>query len=497
MSKIFELPAYGWCPRKDQMPIWNAMMRPDFRRGNIVAHRRWGKDELALQCLSVKAMERVGSYFYALPEYEQARKAIWTMVNWRTKRTRIDDAFPPEIVAKRDDDAMFLKLDSGSTIQLVGSDRVDSLVGGGQIGIIMSEAALSNPKAVDFFRPILEESGGWELQISTPRGKNFFYREHLAATEDMRSGDPTVFAAYLPADKTNVFSFDQLARIKMDYVRKHGKALGEALFNQEYGCSFNAAVIGAVWPEETSHLELEGRVRPIPHDRRFPVTTSWDIGVSVTDPTVILFWQEIHGRHRLIDAHEGYQIGLETYVALLKHKHQELGYNYGLHLGPHDIQNREWLRGVQRIDEAKRLGLHFKRVPNTRVKTQISAAAQMLRMVEVNENNVDAMAAFDHWKQYSFPESKTGVVITTPKHDEHSHASSAMMTYSVYHASKLGVVVGDGDPSLHSNTDALGGGQKFDPRRFGDAPYGGEHSVSAMMRGTPNYGGKPRGGAFG
>lgn len=488
-DKVFELPAYGWKPRRDQMPSWQTLMNTDFRRGSIVAHRRFGKDELGLQTVAVKAMERVGSYWYAMPEYEQARKAIWNMVNWRTQRTRIDDAFPPEIVAHRDNETMFLRLESGSTVQLIGSDRVDSLVGGGQIGIVMSEAALSNPKALQYFRPILEESGGWELQISTPRGKNHFYRSVLANAEDEANGDKGVFNALLPADKTDVFPVHQLHRIKMDLIREHGQKLGEAIFNQEYMVSFNAAVIGSVWGDELTELELEGRCGTFRHDRRFPVNTSWDLGVG--DPTVILFWQDIGGRHRLIDAFESTDLGIDTYINVLKEKRETLHYTYGIHVGPHDLAQREKLRGVSLKDGARRMGLEFKQMPNTRIKTQISVGAQLLRQVEVNEGNADAMDAFEKFKAYHYPLNKaTGEIVATPVHDGASHASSALMTYALYHASKLGVQVGDGD-------NGLGGGlnQKFDPRKYGggQVPYGHDGTVSAMMRGN----GTPRRGAFG
>lgn len=492
----FQLPAYNWNPRRDQVPIWRRIMSPDFRKGVVVGHRRYGKDELGLQATAVKAMERVGSYWYALPEYAQARKMIWEMVNWRTKRTRIDDAFPPEIVARRDNQTMMLWLESGSTVQLIGSDQVDSLVGGGQVGIVMSEAALSNPKALQFFRPILEESGGWELQISTPRGKNHFHRAYTAALEDMRAGDPGVVAALMDATKTDVFPAHQMHRIKMDLIREHGRKMGEAIFEQEYMCSFTAAIIGAVWGDECQELENQGRVRPLPHDRRLPVVTSWDIGVG--DPTSILFFQDTGARLRLIDAFESSDLGLDTYVSVLKEKHQKLGYIFGRHVGPHDIQQREWIRGVSRMDEAKRLGLIFKRMPQTRIKTQIAVGAQLIHMMEINSESPEALAAFEHFKAYHYPISNTtGDIVATPVHDEHSHASSALMTMALDQAARLGVNLAQMDPELSGNTDALGGGQKFDPRGFGNAPYGGEHSVSAMMRGTPNYGGKPRGGAFG
>ena len=45
-----------------------------------IAHRRWGKDEVALNVTRTKALQRPASYWHALPEYAQARKAIWAAV---------------------------------------------------------------------------------------------------------------------------------------------------------------------------------------------------------------------------------------------------------------------------------------------------------------------------------------------------------------------------------------------------------------------------------
>lgn len=484
MTNSFALPAYGWNPRRDQVPIWKKLISPDFRRGSIVGHRRYGKDELGLQMTAIKAMSRVGSYWYCLPEYEQARKAIWEMVNWRTQRARIDDAFPPEIVSSRDEKGMLLRLTSGSTVQLIGSDRVDSLVGGGQIGIVMSEASLSNPAALQFFRPILEESRGWELQIATPRGKNHFYNSYKAIKEDMDAGMPGMVAALRTANDTDVYGTDQLFRIKMDLIREHGHTVGTSLFEQEYLCSFDAAVIGAVWSKEINELQLEGRVGKFGHDRRFPVSTSWDIGVG--DATVILFWQKIGSAYRLIDGYEATGIGLDSYVEQLKEKKRLHGYMYSYHQGPHDVKQREWVRGLSRMEEARRLGLIFKRTPNTRVKTQIAAGSQLIRQMQVNEDSPGAMNAFEHFKGYKFPVSNTGVITPTPLHDEHSHASSALMTMAVSEAAALGVAVAEPDEDLGGG---LGVADKFDPRQYDTrGAFGGGGIARTQNRGVTAFG---------
>ena len=150
-----------------------------------------------------------------------------------------------------------------------------------------------------------------------------------------------------------------------------------------------------------------------------------------------------------------------------------------------------WRTSDAVCDEAKRLGLEFKRMPNTRLNTQIVAGAHLLNRMEVNTSNPDVEAVFEHFKGYHYQTNKTtGTTLPTPVHDEHSHPSSAMMTYALYQASRLGVQVGDADPTLGGGSHA-----KFDPRQFdnGYAPYQHEGSVSSMMRGSSN----PARGAFG
>jgi phage terminase large subunit len=471
MAGAFQLPAYGWRPRADQLEPWNGLIRPDLRYGNICAHRRWGKDELLLQLLAIKAMQRVGAYWHCLPEYGQVRRALWEGVNPRTKRVRVDDAFPSEIVAKRDNDTMMLWLESGSTVQFVGSDRFDSLVGAGLVGLTVSEAALTKPEFTAYTQPMIEEANGWRVDISTPRGKNHFYHAHIGAMEDIAKGQKGVVAAYLPASRTPVFSPAQLQRIQLELARMNGVAAGLALYQQEYEVNWDAAVVGAVWGAELTRMASEGRVGNYPFDKRFAVFTSWDIGIG--DSTVILFWQHIGSQYRLIHAVEASDIGLDSYIEELRRLNAERGFRYAAHYGPHDIKAREWLRGVSRMDEARRLGLEFKHTPQTRVSTQVACGAQLIGQMVADSGEPSVAAALEHMKAWRYPRNKhTGALVMTPLHDEHSHTCSALCTMAVNVAASLGMASRVAqDSALHGADEALSGITKFDPRQFGPAPY--------------------------
>jgi phage terminase large subunit len=75
-----QLPANGWAPRPYQRPAWSSFER-GCKRQLLIWHRRAGKDELNLQQHAVSAFERVGTYWHMLPQFAQARKAIWDAVN--------------------------------------------------------------------------------------------------------------------------------------------------------------------------------------------------------------------------------------------------------------------------------------------------------------------------------------------------------------------------------------------------------------------------------
>jgi phage terminase large subunit len=487
------LPANNWTPYKFQGKAWNAMVQPDFRRAYLCWPRRHGKDSAALHITAIKAMQRVGNYAIMLPQINQVRRALWDGLS-HMGMPRVDEAFPDGIVRKKDSQSMQLWLESGSTVQFLGSDSYESSIGSGFTGIVYSEAALTTMEASQFLRPMIEFNKGYEIFISTPRGRNHFWRGLNGAMDDMRSGLPGVFGQRITAHEAGLFTKEDLERIKRDYIRDMGQVMGLATFSQEYEVSFEAALVGAVWGAELEELQLEGRVRSCPHDRRFPVYTTADLGVA--DPSVFLFYQEINGQYRLIDGFQHTGIGMDTYIKILKQYHHEKGYNYATHFAPHDIQQREFVRGLSRLEEARRLGLVFTRTPQTRLKTQIAVGAQLIRQMVVNSDSPGALEAFEHFKGYRFPANKsTGQLMETPLHDEHSHASSALMTYAINIASKLGMGGAFRDGALHGEDTGLGGTAKFDPRQFGRAPYQTDSSVSSIMR--AHTGGQPTRGAFG
>ncbi|MCM1516238.1 MAG: hypothetical protein NC080_07510 [Paraprevotella sp.] len=415
--------------------MWKHAMRPDFRQAVLAWARRLGKDEVAMHITAIKSQQRVGVYYHCLPEYAQARKALWDMRNPHTGQQRWKDIFPAELIRHVDNQQMKITFHNDSIWQLVGSDNVDSLVGGAPVGIVMSEAALSNPVAFAYMRPMLLENNGWSIHVSSVRGKNHFFKEYTEAARD-----PDCYASHLSAYDVEVFSREALDKERKRYVASYGATLGAALFAQEYESRWESAVVGAVWGDELDALERQGRAMPIKYDPRYPVHTSWDIGSA--DGTAVLMWQVVNRVPRMIDWFFVKERGLATCAEELRNR----PYRYGVHVGPHDVRAKTWeLDGISRHTEAMRHGIEFTTINRPTVKSDgIAASAQLISMMEVNVSEEpvtnaadDCMFVLDTLKQYRFAfDPEKNILSKTPVHDDTSHFADALQTFAIYIATR-------------------------------------------------------------
>lgn len=292
------LPANNWQPRPYQSNLWTAFEN-GVRRLIEIAHRRWGKDELALNMAAVAIFQDPATYWHMLPEYSQAKKAIWNAINPHTGIRRIDEAFPKELRENTNEHEMFIRFINGATWQVVGSDSYKSLVGAPPKGIVFSEWAKANPAAWAYLAPILEENGGWALFITTPEGKN-----HACAMYNMAKKNPRWFAELQTVEHTG-FPIDRVDEARKEYHALYGIEAGDALIEQEYYCSFEAAILGAVYGKQMAHLVKDGKINDrVKHDPNYPVYTAHDMGYD--DAHAIIFFQIGVGELLVIDYEEGH-----------------------------------------------------------------------------------------------------------------------------------------------------------------------------------------------
>ncbi len=328
-----------------------------------------------------------------LPEYSQARKAIWDAINPHTGKRRIDEAFPVELRATTREQEMQIVFINGSTWQVIGSDSYDRLVGASPAGIVYSEWALANPAARGYLRPILAENGGWQIFITTPRGKNHAWETFRAASKD-----PLALALLIPATSTPVFTAERLEAERLAYIAEYGEDQGQAQYEQEYLCSWEAAILGSYYGREVSRLRASGRFMVVPHDPAVPVHTAWDLGYS--DDTSIWWYQVVSGEVHILACHSSSGRTVDFYAELVKTKGQDNGYSYGIHWLPHDARAKTLASQGKSIQEqfAKHFGWkHIRIVPSLSIQDGIQAVRNMFARVWMDvgcEEGLEALSQY-------------------------------------------------------------------------------------------------------
>lgn len=405
-----QLPANNYVPRPYQRGFWRYMQQTPFGgRAILCHHRRAGKDHTAINWCAVASQMRVGLYIHVFPYANQGRRVIWNGIDRDGKKFL--SAFPDELVESRSDLEMRLILKNGSIYQILGADDPDKLVGINCVGAVFSEFALMDPQAFRLVQPILNENGGWAIFPSTPRGRNHFYDLIKGAQDNPRW--------YVSVESITSTGAVDPAIVEED--RKMG--VDEALIQQEYFCSFDAALQGAYYEKQMNLLQEQGAIGRIPHDPAVEVHTAWDIGID--DHTCIWIFQLNRGGPQFFDYIEASGEGLSYYIKELDSRARKGNWIFGNHFGPHDLAQREIGTGKTRLDTARELGIRFTVLPKDDVEDGIEAVRQMLPTAVFDkqrcEHGIEALKSYR--KEY---DERLKTYRTKPLHDWSSHAADAM-----------------------------------------------------------------------
>ena len=411
---------HNWQPRKYQRKAWD-YLESGGRHCELVWHRRAGKDDVAMHHTAVSAMQKPGNYWHMLPKANQARKAVWEAVNPHTGRKRIDEAFPVGLRETTRDNEMLIRFKGGSTFQVVGSDNFDSLVGSPPIGLVFSEWPLCNPAAWAYLMPIIEENGGWVIFNGTPRGKNHAYRSLKSA-----QSRPDAFGQLLAAEDTGIFSGIQLASIREQLIDTYGEEYGDAVFEQEYRVSFEAANLGAILGRWLSKADRDGRISNT-HDYDpdgAPIEISSDIGRR--DASSWFFWQPCVGGFRIVDFDKDSGLDADDWCDRLEKRIKEAGYKLGTIWLPHDAKARTFAAKHSAVEIfLQRFQVnHVRIVPDASKEDRINAGRRIVRSCSFHEKKTekgrDGLSAWcfeydEERKEFS----------KEPRHDWASHDGDA------------------------------------------------------------------------
>lgn len=377
----------------------------------LVLHRRAGKTTAILNHLQRDAIRTPKSqYAFIAPTYKQAKRIAWEILK---------DIARPIPNTEPNEAELVMKYPNGSRIFLAGSENIDALRGLALWGGGQDESSQqpSNLFAEVISKALADHLGYW-IWAGTPRGKNQFYKTYKISLENT--------AEYTTIFKTIDDSLRAEAGETIDNLRQALEddrrlvALGEMTqeeFDQEWYCSFEAAIKGAYYSKQIGEARQNGRIKNVPYEVALPVHTVTDLGIGKN--LAVGFYQKIGGELHMIDFWEGNEKdGLPEMAKMLQTKR----YVFGKHFAPHDIKGTEQGTGKTKLDTAATLGINFEVVKNIGVDNGINAGRLMFSHLWVDETNcsnwLDAISQYrQEW------DDNKGMFIEKPLHDWTSHAA--------------------------------------------------------------------------
>ena len=397
-----ELVSTGYTPRNPQKLIHQ--MVKDNRFTVVVAHRRMGKTVSAINQLvhsSLLCDKPSPRFAYIAPTYAQCKRIAWDYLLQYTR--------PLGAIANIAE----LRVDfMGRRISLYGADSPDSLRGIYLDGVVIDEIGDVNPAIFsEVVRPALADRLGWAMFIGTPKGNNHF--------KDLRDradkGNDSWKLLEFKASDTKLLDPQELASARNE--------MGDDKYQQEFECSFNAAVEGSYYGQMINDLEAKNQITTIPRETLSKTYCAWDLGMS--DSTAIWVAQVIGKEIRLVDFYENHGQGLDTYVSWLRDNE----WSDAVQLLPHDVVVRELGTGKSRQEMLEEAGLEITVVKKLPVADGIQAVRRILPRCWFDKNVKQGLDALRNYRRNY--DEKRNVFFDSPLHDWCSHASDAFRYLAV------------------------------------------------------------------
>lgn len=366
-----------------------------------VCHRRAGKTVAAIQRLLNTALTCDRPFprcAYIAPFLRQAKDIAWDYL----KRMSVE---PLKAVANESETR--IDLPSGARVRIYGADNAEALRGGYLDDVVLDEFADMDPRVWStIVLPMLADREGRAAFIGTPKGRNRFWELYRDAS-DHSNWDRLA----LKASETGLVSQEELGLQRREMTDEE--------YDQEYEISFQAAIRGAYYGKAMEAAEKEGRLTSVPYDPKYPVGTSWDLGIG--DPTAIWCYQQVGREVRLIDFYESSGVGLEHYVGWLRDKPWTV---FDPALLPHDAEAKELGTGNSSQETLKSLGVKSRIVPKLSVDDGINALRMLLPRCVFDEKR--CQRGIEALRQYRTEwDDKLQTFKNSPRHDWASHAADS------------------------------------------------------------------------
>jgi len=398
-------------PRRLQKFLHNQI--PKHRFNVIIAHRRSGKTVLCINHLIRAALTNPQPnprYAFIAPTFKQGKSTAWDYIKNYCRNI-------PYI--KFNESELRCDFPNGSRITILGAENDQALRGIFLDGCVFDETQNISPVLFpEIIRPSLADRKGWCIFIGTPKGQNYFYKLHKQALEE-----EDWWTATYKASQTKVLDDKELSAAQ--------RVMSKDLYEQEFECSFQAAITGSYYGKIIEELEKSNRITEVPYDENLKTETWWDLGLK--DSTAIWFVQRLQSQLRIIDYYENSGEGLDFYADILDSKH----YKYDRHIAPHDIKVRELgAYGKSRLETALELGISFDVAPKLSIEDGIEMVRKTLPQCYFDKNKTyqgtEALKAYQKkWDE------RNQCFKNRPTHNFASHPSDAFRTGCTFFGGKV------------------------------------------------------------
>jgi len=383
----------------------------------LVCHRRAGKTCATICDIIRRAiMEKKpdGRYAYIAPYYAQAKNIAWDYLL----------KFAEPAIVKANQSELWVELVNGAKIRLFGADNPDALRGLYLDGVVLDEYADMKPRLWgEIVRPLLTDRNGlngyqtWAVFIGTPKGHNAFYDIYSNALKS-----DNWYVKTLRADQSGLIPDAELLDAQA--------TMSSNQYEQEFLCSFEAAIMGAYYGQEMRRITDLDRITTVDYDPMFPCHTAWDLGFN--DSTSIWWFQVVYGEIRVLDHHSSNGQAVPFYTGLLQQKEDEFGYKYGYHYLPHDARAKTMASGGKSIIEqfATKIDIkHLKIVPNLSIQDGIQATRLALTRTWFDNRCEEGIECLRQYQREWNDDKKC--FNDRPKHDFTSHSADAFRYLSI------------------------------------------------------------------
>lgn len=384
----------NYSPRAAFLPFHNRKSR----FATLVCHRRAGKTVAAVNDLIIGAIEcnlPHPQMAYIAPNYQQAKRIAWEYLK----------QYAQPLIEQVHESELRVTLKNKAKIYLLGAEKADSLRGMYLDGAILDEFAQIRPSAVSqVIMPALSDRQGWIVFMGTPMGKNHFYDTYKRSQTDAGW-----FSMILKASTSGIISSEELSLIRSN--------MDVSDYEQEFECSFDAALRGAIYGTDMERAEAEGRISEIELDPNLPVDVITDLGY--TDDTVLCFFQQAPDGILIHEIYFNNELDWDHYLDEMESRNVRDVYL------PHDAKARNLQTGRSIVEQTIRRGYRPRIVPDHKLRDGIAATRKLLPYTHWNlplcSEGIEAMKSYRReW------DDKLGCYRDRPVHDWSSHIADTI-----------------------------------------------------------------------